>query len=101
MIELAQEKRAADMANVNPQQELLDMGGAFVNCILQVHNIPVDFDGLSMTVMRDPHTHAFQGVLLTPVDYLKSIADSKGDNKEVVPRYKLDQDRGPKLVLVN
>jgi hypothetical protein len=50
--------------------ELISMAGAFVESIMMVHNIPLDFDGLSMVIQRDPDTHKLLAVILSPVDQL-------------------------------
>jgi hypothetical protein len=80
------------------EQELIAMMGAFVESLAMMHQIPCDFDGLSLNVLRDPDTHQLQAVVITPVD----AADDA--ESPPVPRYKVDASRirmgeAPRIVL--
>lgn len=74
--------------------ELIRMAGSFAESAMMVHNIPVDFAGLSLNIMRDPDTHRLEAIVITPVDMI-------GDKP--FPRYdpvkKVREVAKPKLVL--
>lgn len=87
------------IANTTPDQELVAMAGAFIEAITMVHGIPVDFDGLSLNILRCPDTFRLMAVIITPVDQ----ADPESEPK---PRYKVDPGKiraadVPKIVLAS
>lgn len=81
-----------------PEDELFLMANAFVECIAQFHDIPIDFNGLVLNILRDPDTHQLQAVVISPVDI-----DPSG-NGEATPRYKVESSKfrvseRPKIVV--
>jgi len=76
--------------------ELLKMAAALTESAMMVHNIPVDFAGLSMNILRCPDTHRLEAIFVTPVDLI-------GDKP--FPRYdpvkKVREVGKPKIVLAS
>jgi hypothetical protein len=62
---------------------LIQMSHAYVEAISMAHGIPIDFDGLSLNILRCPDTHRLMAVVLTPVD--KSTLTGKA-----TPRYNVE-----------
>lgn len=87
--------------NIDQQEqndELMNMAGAFTQCLMDVHEIPADFDGLSFNVLRCPDTFSLMAIVITPVD--------KGKDGEPKVRYNVDPGKlrradMPKIVLAS
>ena len=86
--------RATSIDGAN--DELIQMAASFAEAIMMVHNIPQDFVGLSMNVLRDPDTHRLEAIVITPVDMIGGNPFARFD-----PVKKVREVAKPKLLLVD
>lgn len=77
------------------EDELINMAGSFAECILQAYNIPADFAGLTLNVLRDPDTHRLEAIVISPVDMLAGKPFPRFD-----PVKKVREVAKPKIALV-
>ncbi len=84
--------RATSIEGAN--DELIQMAASFAEAIMMVHNIPQDFAGLSMNVLRDPDTHRLEAIVITPVDLIGDKPYPRFD-----PTKKVREVTKPKIVL--
>lgn len=53
----------------NPTTEdVIEQAGDLLGAISLLHELPVDFDGLTVSIIREPGTHRLQAVILSPTD---------------------------------
>lgn len=75
--------------------DIVEMAGDLLGVIANQHQLPVDFDGCAISIIRDPETKALKAVILSPVDM-------HGD--EPFPRYQVNPTnlpaaKAPKIIL--
>lgn len=84
--------------NTKPtQDDLVEMSGDLLGAFSVAHDLPVDFDGVACSVLREPGTNRLLAVILSPVDMY-------GD--EPCARYKVEPDsivkpKTPKLIITS
>lgn len=77
--------------------DLIEKSGDLLALTCLAHDIPADFDGCAVSILREPGTNRLLALILSPVDMHVD---------EPFPRYAVDPHhvaaaRGPKLVLPN
>jgi hypothetical protein len=75
--------------------DLVEASGDLLAMVSLAHNLPVDFDGCAISVLREPGTNRLLALILSPVDMHAG---------EPFPRYQVNphhvaEAKGPKLVL--
>ncbi len=58
------EQRTADLS----RDDLIEQAGDFIATVTIVNGLPVDFDGVSISIIREPETNRLQAVIISPVD---------------------------------
>lgn len=87
--------KTAESAPTN--DDVIEMAGDLLAIVALAHDIPADFDGCAVSILREPGTNRLMALILSPVDM-------HGD--EPFPRYAVDPDhiakpKIPKLLLPN
>lgn len=78
------------------ENDILEQSGVLLGMVSRVHDVPVDYDGCEITILRDPETRRIIAVILSPVDI---YADEPFARYMVQPDSVVTQ-RKPKLALV-
>lgn len=48
--------------------DVIEMAGDFLGTIAIVHNLPVDFQGVTISILREPGTNRLLAAIVSPVD---------------------------------
>jgi hypothetical protein len=77
--------------------DVIEMAGDLLGTIAIAHGLPVDFQGVTISILREPGTNRLLAAILSPVDM---HAD------EPYPRYQVNPDhvakpKAPKIVIPN
>jgi len=48
--------------------DIIEMGGDLLGIVALAHDLPADFDGCTVSVLREPGTSRLTAVILSPVD---------------------------------
>lgn len=68
------------------REDLIEAAGDYLGLVSLAHELPVDFDGCAISILRERGTNRLQAVILSPVDM-------HGD--EPFPRYQVNPDAVP------
>lgn len=76
---------------------LIEASGDMLGLVCMAHDLPTDFDGANISILREPGTNRLMAVIISPVDM-------HGD--EPFARYQINPDaiakpQAPKLVLTH
>lgn len=70
------------------RDDLVEAAGDYLGLVSLAHDLPVDFDGCAISILREQGTNRLQAVILSPVDM-------HGD--EPFPRYQVNPDSVPQV----
>lgn len=87
-----------DQANAQAKptnDDVIEMSGDILAAICLAHGLPVDFDGVTISLLREPKTNRLLAAILSPVDMHAG---------EPYARYQVNPDhiaapKAPKLIL--
>jgi hypothetical protein len=63
--------------------DIIEQAGDLIGTVAIAHGLPVDFEGVSISVLREPGTNRLLACILSPVDM---------HSDEPYPRYSVDPD---------
>lgn len=61
------EKQQADRAKPT-SADVIEVAGDLMGAIALAHDLPVDFDGVTISILREPGTNRLLGAIISPVD---------------------------------
>lgn len=75
--------------------DVIEMGGDFLSLVALAHDIPADFDGCAVSILREPGTNRLTAVILSPVDM---HGDEPFARYQVNPTH-IPTPKAPKIIL--